>query len=53
LGVCLDEASKSGTVFAVMDISSGSTAGTYYAHAACSTPPDSNGVIPAGFVAAW
>jgi type IV pilus assembly protein PilA len=49
LGVCLEAKSKSGTTFALMDLSSGSTAGTYYAKATCSTPPDSGGAVPAGF----
>ena len=49
-GVCLAAKSKSGTTFALMDLSSGATAGTYYAKAACSTPPDSGGAVPAGFV---
>src|SRR6267154_2442318 len=30
LGVCVQEASKSGTIFALLDLSSGATAGTYY-----------------------
>jgi type IV pilus assembly protein PilA len=33
--VCLDEKSKSGTVFRLVDIAAGSKAGTYYAKAAC------------------
>ena len=53
LGVCLDETSKSSTVFAVMDISSGSTAGTYYGKVACPAVPDSGGAVPAGFTATW
>ncbi len=52
-GVCLQEASKSGKTFAIMDLSTGTTAGTYYAKVACSTPPDANGAVPAGFVGSW
>jgi type IV pilus assembly protein PilA len=37
--VCLDEASKSGTVFSIGDIASGATAGTYYGKAACPAAP--------------
>jgi type IV pilus assembly protein PilA len=49
LGVCVEAKSKSGATFALMDLSSGTTAGTYYAKAACSTPPQSGGAVPAGF----
>jgi type IV pilus assembly protein PilA len=47
--VCLEQDSKSGTTFALMDISAGANAGTYYAKAACPTPPDAGGAVPAGF----
>jgi type IV pilus assembly protein PilA len=53
LSVCLSEVSKSGTTFALLDISSGTTAGTYYGKVACPTPPNSGGAVPAGFVASW
>jgi type IV pilus assembly protein PilA len=49
LGVCIQAKSKSGTTFALMDVSSGATAGTYYAKVGCATPPDSGGAVPAGF----
>ncbi len=52
-GVCLQEASKSGTTFSVMDLSSGATAGTYYGKVACPAVPNSGGAIPAGFNASW
>jgi type IV pilus assembly protein PilA len=48
-GVCLEQTSKSGTTFALMDLSSGATAGTYFARAACPTPPNSGGAVPGGF----
>jgi type IV pilus assembly protein PilA len=35
--VCLEETSKSGTVFAIADIAQGTNAGTYYNKGACST----------------
>ena len=44
LSVCLDQESKSGTTFAVMDISAGAFAGTYFANVACPAPPDADGV---------
>jgi type IV pilus assembly protein PilA len=53
LGVCVQEDSKSGTTFSLLDLSSGTTAGTYYGKVACPTPPDSGGAVPAGFVASW
>jgi type IV pilus assembly protein PilA len=53
LGVCLDEASKSGTTFSVMDLSSGTSAGTYYGKIACPTPPDSGTAAPGTFGASW
>jgi type IV pilus assembly protein PilA len=37
--VCLDEKSKSGTVFSLVDIAAGSKAGTYYGKAACPAGP--------------
>jgi type IV pilus assembly protein PilA len=47
LSVCLQEVSKSGTTFSVLDISQGSTAGTYYAKGVCpSTVPGSGGAVP-------
>ena len=36
--VCLEETSKSGTVFALADIAVGASAGTYYNKGACGTP---------------
>jgi type IV pilus assembly protein PilA len=53
LSVCLSEASKSGTTFALLDISSGATAGTYYGKVTCPTPPNSGGAVPAGFTGSW
>jgi len=53
LGVCLHEASKSGTTFSLLDLSSGTTAGTYYGKVACPAVPNSGGAVPAGFVASW
>ncbi len=35
--VCLEETSKSGTVFAIADVATGTDAGTYYNKGACST----------------
>jgi type IV pilus assembly protein PilA len=52
-GVCLEEKSKSGTTFSVMDISAGSKAGTYYGKVVCPTPPDADAAVPAGFNASW
>ena len=50
LSVCLQQDSKSGTTFAVMDISAGSAAGTYFAKVACPAVPDADGTAaPAGF----
>ncbi len=34
--VCLQETSKSGTMFSIADIASGTNAGTYYTKGACS-----------------
>ncbi len=48
LSVCLTETSKSGTVFAIADVSSGANAGTYFAKVTC--PALTNGAAPgAGF----
>jgi len=51
--VCLSETSKSSTVFAILDISQGGAAGTYYAKGAC--PALANGAVPAApvFSASW
>lgn len=49
LSVCLQETSKSGTIFAVADVSAGANAGTYYGRVAC--PALANGAVPAGFTA--
>ena len=51
LSVCLQETSKSGTIFGLLDISQGSNAGTYYGKVACGTP--ANNTVTAGFVASW
>jgi type IV pilus assembly protein PilA len=49
LSVCLQEDSKSGKTFAIVDVSSGGNAGTYYGKQAC--PALANGAAPgAGFV---
>jgi type IV pilus assembly protein PilA len=55
LSVCLDETSKSGTKFAIIDVSAGSTAGTYYGKTDCAsvTVPASGGALPSGFGASW
>ena len=51
--VCLSETSKSSTVFAILDVSQGGSAGTYYAKGAC--PALANGAVPAApvFSASW
>jgi type IV pilus assembly protein PilA len=49
--VCLSEVSKSGTTFGILDIATGTAAGTYYAKAAC--PVLANNTVPAGFGASW
>ena len=51
--VCLSETSKSNTIFAILDISTGASAGTYYAKGAC--PALANGAVPAApvFGPAW
>lgn len=50
LSVCLEQDSKSGTTFAVMDISAGGSAGTYFGKVACPAVPDADGsAVPAGF----
>jgi type IV pilus assembly protein PilA len=52
--VCLQETSKSTTVFSILDISEGTTSGTYYAKAACpAVPPSAGGAVPAGFGPSW
>jgi type IV pilus assembly protein PilA len=51
LSVCLSEASKSTTTFAILDISQGANAGTYYGKVACTTP--ANGAVTAGYTANW
>jgi type IV pilus assembly protein PilA len=43
--VCLSQTSKSGTVFSIADVATGTSAGTYYTKGACSTTPAT--------VAAW
>jgi type IV pilus assembly protein PilA len=50
--VCLSETSKSGTVFAILDVSQGAS-GTYYAKGAC--PALTNGAVPAApaFTSSW
>jgi type IV pilus assembly protein PilA len=55
LSVCLTEASKSGTIFSILDVGQGNTAGTYYGKVACSTitVPVSGGAIPGTFTASW
>ena len=49
--VCVQETSKSSTVFGLLDISTGVNAGTYYGKAVCGTP--ANGAITAGYGASW
>jgi type IV pilus assembly protein PilA len=55
--VCLSEASKSGTTFAILDISQGGAGvpGTYYAKGACPATGFANGAVPAApvFSASW
>jgi len=51
LSVCVQETSKSGTIFGLLDISSGTNAGTYYGKAACGTP--ANNTVTAGYVGSW
>jgi type IV pilus assembly protein PilA len=51
LSVCLQETSKSGTIFGLLDISQGSNAGTYYGRVACGTP--ANNTVTTGFGASW
>jgi type IV pilus assembly protein PilA len=52
-GVCLQEASKSGTTFSIVDISAGAAAGTYYGKAACPADGWNQAAVPAGFVGSW
>jgi type IV pilus assembly protein PilA len=51
--VCLSETSKSSTIFAILDVSQGASAGTYYAKGAC--PALADGAVPAApvFSASW
>ncbi len=51
LSVCLQETSKSGTVFGLLDISAGVNAGTYYGKVACGTP--ANGAVTGGYISSW
>jgi type IV pilus assembly protein PilA len=51
--VCVQETSKSSTIFALLDVSSGTNAGTYYYKQACPTPPNSGVAIPAGSLSNW
>ena len=51
LSVCLQETSKSGTIFGLLDISQGSNAGTYYGKVACGTP--ANNTVTTGFTGSW
>jgi hypothetical protein len=55
LSVCLTEASKSGTIFSILDVAQGTTAGTYYGKVACSTitVPVAGGAIPGTFTGSW
>src|SRR5688572_9128034 len=48
--VCIERKSAAGTTFALIDMSVGTTAGTYYDDAACPTVPAQNAAIPTGFV---
>ena len=51
LSVCLQETSKSGQVFGLLDISQGTNAGTYYGKVACGTP--ANNTVTAGYTGTW
>jgi type IV pilus assembly protein PilA len=51
LSVCLQETSKSGQIFGLLDISQGSNAGTYYGKVACGTP--ANNTVTTGFTSSW
>jgi len=51
LSVCLQQTSKSGQIFGILDISQGSNAGTYYGKVACGTP--ANNTVTTGYVASW
>lgn len=51
LSVCMQETSKTGTVFGLLDISAGVKAGTYFGKVACGTP--ANGTVTAGYVGSW
>jgi type IV pilus assembly protein PilA len=43
--VCLSEYSKSGTLFAIASVASGSTAGIYYGRAACPAAPTAANIV--------
>jgi hypothetical protein len=49
--VCVQETSKSGTIFSLLDVANGANAGTYYGRVACGTP--ANGAVTTGFGASW
>ena len=49
--VCLEQTSKSGTVFSLGDVASGTSAGTYYGKAACPGTPTAANVAALG--TAW
>ena len=51
LSVCLQETSKSGQIFGLLDISAGSNAGTYYGKVACGTP--ANNTVTTGYTGTW
>jgi type IV pilus assembly protein PilA len=51
LSVCLQQTSKSGQIFGLLDISQGTAAGTYYGKVACGTP--ANNTVTAGFTGTW
>jgi type IV pilus assembly protein PilA len=51
LSVCLQETSKSGQIFGLLDISQGTNAGTYYGKVACGTP--ANNTVTAGYTGTW
>ena len=51
LSVCLQQTSKSGQIFGILDISQGTNAGTYYGKVACGTP--ANNTVTTGYTASW
>ncbi len=51
LSVCVQEKSKSGTVFGLLSISAGVKAGRYFGKVACRRPV--NGTVTAGYVGSW